>query len=208
MKNTLRFVFMSFLCCWGALAYAQGPVCTDLNIPIAADDYATIAVVNFVPNIGTAATPLQVKLLNAYGGVIAVEENATAATEFRILACPYVSRELMLQVQNADGACMSMITFKQSNGPLIEGRADTVYCGDPLVAGGHIGGVPPTAAVPCGADIPATFVADWPQVFPCVLGEDLAKIIIREYEAFDKFGNRGVGKDTIYVFNLAANKPR
>ncbi|NND05345.1 MAG: T9SS type A sorting domain-containing protein [Saprospiraceae bacterium] len=206
MKNTLRFVFMSCLLCIGALVYAQdnGPVCiAGLNIPIGGDDSATIAVANFVTNITDAGvTPLQVKLLNAYGGVIAVEENADENTEFRILACPYVSRELMLQVQNAHGACMSMMTFKQSNGPIIEGRADTVYCGDPLVVGGHIDGVAPTAEVPCGDDKPATFVADWIEVFPCVLGRDTAKIIIREYEAFDKFGNRGVGKDTIYVFNL------
>ena len=51
MKNLLRLFSVVVVCCMTVLAYAQpGPVCTDLNIPIEADDSSTITVGDFVTN--------------------------------------------------------------------------------------------------------------------------------------------------------------
>ena len=47
-----------------------------------------------------------------------------------------------------------------------------------------------------------SFVADWIDARDCVLGDDTAKIIYREFEAFDKNGKRGSAFDTIYVWRL------
>lgn len=202
MKNLLRFLSLMILVSMSLLVYAQGPVCTDLNVPIGPNDQAVIRVGDFVPN-ATAAAPLVIRIENPYGGLVVPEVlNADADTEITIDACPYVTRELKLVASNAEGSCWSRITFKQSNGPIIVGRSTTVYCDDPLVEGGHINDEPPTAQLPCTGDVPANYVADWVDVFDCVLGNDTAKIIYRMYEAYDKFGIRGTGSDTIVVFRF------
>ena len=63
------------------------------------------------------------------------------------------------------------------------------------------------ATIPCFPPKPATFVADWVDSRPCegVAGSmenDTVKVIYREYEAFDKDGNRGTAYDTLTVFRL------
>ncbi len=202
MKNLL--LLFSFMICGGLTtgAFAQvGPNCADLNIPVGQDDSATIAIASFVTN-AAAAAPLTVTLKNPYGGILAHIEGADETTEIRIEACQYIGRELSLNVMGAGGPCWSKITFKGGNAPIIRGRSITVWCDDPLVAGGHIGGVPPRAIIPCGPDRPATLVGDWVDPRPCILGEDTAKVVYREYEAFGKDGTRGTGWDTITVFRL------
>ena len=201
MKNLLRFFSMISLVSLSVLAYAQpAPVCINLNVAIGPDDSATIVVGDFVPNAATSLPTITLE--NPFGGVLAYVVGADATTIIRLAACSYVGRELKLVASNANGSCWSKITFKQSNGPIIVGRAITVYCNDPLVEGGHIDGLPPLAALPCTGDVPASYVADWVEVFDCVLGLDTAKIIYRMYEAYDKFGTRGIGSDTIVVFRL------
>ncbi|MCB0669648.1 MAG: T9SS type A sorting domain-containing protein [Saprospiraceae bacterium] len=201
MKNLLRFFSMMILVSLAQLAFAQpGPVCTDLNIPVGPDDSASIVVGDFVTNADASLPDITIE--NPYGGVLEFVAGANAATVIRIAACPYVSRELKLVAKNANGSCWSRITFKQSNGPIIVGRSATVYCTDSLVDGGHVNGLPPTAFLACTGPIAATYVADWVDVYDCVLGNDTAKVIYRMYEAYDKFGVRGTGQDTITVFRL------
>lgn len=190
------------MCCIVTLGYAQpAPTCLDLNIAIEADDSSTITVGEFVTNADLSLPDITIE--NPYGGVIAFVADADAATVIRIASCPYASRELKLVAKNDQGACWSRITFKQDNGPIIVGRKTDVYCDDPLIeSGAHIGGVPPTATLPCTGDVPANYVADWVEVYDCVLGEDTAKVIYRMYDAYDKFGHRGTGQDTIVVRRL------
>ncbi len=207
MKNLLLLFSFMISMCLTVGAFAQpGPTCTDLNIPIGQDDSSTIVVGNHVPNAALAA-PLTITLKNPYGGVIDVVEGANELTEIRIAACAYIGRTLKMEVRNATGPCWSNITFKQGNAPVIMGRSTTVFCNDPLVFGGHINGTPPPAMIPCGPDGVGSFVADWVDPRDCVLGEDTAKIIYREYEAFGKDGARGSGFDTIVVYRLPQITP-
>ncbi len=207
MKNLSLLFFFGLSLCLSLTLYAQpGPTCTSLNIPIEQNDSATIVVGNFVPN-AAAAAPLTVTLENPYGGVIEIVENAADTTEIQIAACPYLGRTLKLVVSNGAGACWSNVTFKQSNAPLVFGRSTTVLCTDDLVAGGHINGRPPIALVPCRGRDRAELVGDWVDPFDCVPGNDTAKIIYRQYEAFGKDGTRGVGYDTIVVFRLPPITP-
>ncbi|NND35461.1 MAG: hypothetical protein HKN76_22930, partial [Saprospiraceae bacterium] len=206
MKNLLRFFSLTMMCALGSLAYAQpGPVCTDLNIPVGPDDSATIVIGNFVTN-AAMSTP-DITLENPYGGVLASLTAAGPLDQIRILACPYVGRELKLVAKNGNGSCWSKITFKQSNGPVIMGRDTTVFCNSPLVTGGHIGGAPPSAILSCTGPVEATLIGDWPMVRECIPGNDTAKVIFRQYEAYDKFGIRGTGQDTIYVLRLPLITP-
>ena len=206
MKNLLRFIFLTMMCTLGSLAYAQpGPVCTDLNIPVGPDDSSSIVIGNFVTNADMSLP--DITLENPYGGILASVPGANAADVIRILSCSYVGRELKLVAKNANGSCWSKITFKQSNGPVIIGRDTTVFCNSPLVTGGHIGGAPPDAQISCADPIPAKLIGDWPMVRECIPGNDTAKVIFRQYEAYDKFGIRGSGEDTIYVLRLPMITP-
>jgi hypothetical protein len=154
---------------------------------------------------------LTIEILGSYGQRIYYVENVGPGYELALYACPHIGRQLKVNasITGSNGStCWSYLTFKQGNGPTILGRSKTVYCFDPLVKGGHIHDVPPQAIVPCRGSEPATFVADWVTPFDCdaallgTEGNDTAKIIYREYEAFDKDGVRGAGYDTIYVLRL------
>ncbi len=206
MKNTLRILFMTFSLCLGVAAYGQvGPNCAgEMNLPVDADGSATITFAYLIPNLATADGPVAISILNSYGGVITTVDDAQVTPDVTIPVCSHLSRGIMMQAQNAGGPCMTMITFKTDAGPIIEERDTSVFCGDPLIAPGqHIGGSPPLASVPCGEPIDAEFVADWIEVYECVLGSpDPIKLIVREYAAVDKFGARGTGKDSIYVYPL------
>ena len=186
--------------------YAQGPNCTDINASVGFDDTARVQVMEFVTNAASLG-PIDVEILGSYGQRIFYQTGMVGSDVIALHACPYLGQQLKLNVSSA-GACWSYLTFKQGNGPIVDGRTKTVWCLDPLVQGGHIHGVPPTAMIPCRSDEEATFVADWVDAKFCddaalgTIDNDTAKIIYREYEAFNKDGTRGSGFDTIIVLRL------
>lgn len=181
---------------------AQEPMCyIDMEFSVEADDSATISAMSVVKNVDDAL-PFIMRVMNKGGAVIAVLV-ADDPTDFvRIRACPYLFSGINVMVQNGDGSCTTEATLFNDHLPIIEQRADTVYCMDSLVLGGHIGGSPPVAQIPCGGSMDATLVGDWVETYDCTDGQELAKIIYREYTAVGKDGRRGSGVDTIYVLNL------
>ena len=205
-------LFVSFFA--STLLQAQiGPNCTHINASIGVNDSASILVNELVTNIAAIAAQgdsVDVEIVGSYGQRIYYAPNVGGTFEIMLYACPYIGRQLKVNISitGGGGSCWSYLTFKQGNGPVILGRAKTVYCFDPLVQGGHIHDVPPEAMVPCRGTEDATFVADWITAYPCnadSLGtatNDTAKVILREYESFDKEGRRGAGYDTIYVMRL------
>ncbi len=190
-----------------------GQSCQDLNLPVEPDDSVTFVVGDFVVDADDVPA-LRITLMNPNGGILHSEDNAIATTSFRINYCPLRGRTLTLMAASLSTGlqCESKVTFKESSIPVIEGRSITVWCDDPLVAGGHIGGSPPMAHVSCMPDRPATITGDWPEVFDCSAppgseDNDTAKIIYRMYEAYDKNGNRGTGQDTIVVLRFPQITP-
>ncbi len=190
-----------------------GPNCTHINASIGFDDTARVMVSELVTNIGTIAAQgdsVNIEITGEYGQRIYYVENVGGTFEIALHACRYLGRQLKVNVTifGGGGSCWSYLTFKQGNAPVIIGRSKTVYCFDPLVQGGHIHGIPPLAMVPCRGSEDATFVADWIDARQCIAdslgtaGNDTAKIILREYEAYDKEGRRGSGFDTIIVVRL------
>ncbi len=213
-RDRLKYIFL-FLGLWAInVSQAQiGPNCTHINASIGVNDSASIMVHELVTNIATLAAQgdsVDVEIVGSYGQRIFYVQNVGGMYEIMLYACPYIGRQLKVNVSitGGGGSCWSYLTFKQGNGPVILGRSKTVYCFDPLVHGGHIHDVPPQATVPCRGSEDATFVADWITAKHCdadslgTAANDTAKIILREYEAFDKEGRRGAGYDTIYVLRL------
>ncbi len=212
IKSPWRWIQMLAFVCLGAISTMGqvGPNCTHINASIGADDTARILVGELVTN-SDQFTSLTVEILGSYGQRILYMEDVDGTYEIALHACPYIGRQLKVNVSvtgGSGGACWSYLTFKQANGPVILGRSKTVYCFDPLVSGGDIHGVPPQAMIPCRGTEDSEFVADWIDAFDCdpaalgTAGNDTAKIIYREYEAFSKDGTRGSGYDTIVVLRL------
>ncbi|NND35012.1 MAG: T9SS type A sorting domain-containing protein [Saprospiraceae bacterium] len=184
------------------------PNCNDLNASILTDAggltfHSAIFWTDIISNFACAA-PVTYTIFSPAGTPMASGSSDDAGNEmyFQIAdPCKY-PEGVRVQINNALGACWSHITFKR-HVPTIIGRRITVYCDNPIVDDPKvlIGGVPPTAFVPClGLRTPA-FVADW--VFPrdCVPSvQDTVKQILREWEFFDKDGNRASAFDTIDVF--------
>ncbi len=207
----LSFFAVTFLSL-GAVAQV-GPNCTHINASIGFDDTARVMVNELVTNIDAIAAQgdsVNIEITGEYGQRIFYVENVGGTYEIALHACRYLGRQLKVNVTifGGGGSCWSYLTFKQGNAPVIFGRSKTVYCFDPLVQGGDIHGIPPLAMVPCRGQEDASFVADWIDAKDCLadsLGtaaNDTAKIILREYEAFDKEGRRGSGFDTIIVLRL------
>ncbi|NND04936.1 MAG: T9SS type A sorting domain-containing protein [Saprospiraceae bacterium] len=199
-----RYLLLFFGIGLSLSTWAQSPNvpanCQDLNLSVGADGTASFMTFDFLTN--AALTAGEITITRSFGEIIYGPAPSSNAIPIVISACPYLREELKLTITNQAGSCWSKLTFKQSNGPVIEGRAKDVYCFDSLVAGGHIDNVPPQAMIPCRPPVPATFVADWPRLVECGTGNDTLKVIYREYEAFDKDGNRGTTFDTITVFRL------
>ncbi len=190
---------------YSAIAAQDGPNCRNLNAHIHPDGVARITMSELVTN-SSVSFPATVTVTNSFGGVVSGPELLAAGSVLDIEACAYRHQALKVTISNDGGTCWSSLTFKQGNLPVLVGRSKTVYCNDPLVSGGHILHTAPVAAIPCGEDLSATFVSDWVELYECgpfgTPANDTAKIIFREYEAFDKEGNRGFTYDTIVVLRL------
>ncbi len=204
MKKNVLFLSLLFLLIGSSSFLYAGPTCTNINAPVSADGIAYITVSSFVTNAAESA-PVDVTIFNPYGGVVATYTGLMPTDSVEIAACSNLGRTLDYWVRGNDGlTCEGSFTFKDSNLPILLGRSETVFCDDSLIIGGDIGGVPPSAVIPCGGTMTASFVADWVIPFPCIDLNDTAKIILREYEAFTKDGRRGFVQDTIYVLRFPA----
>jgi len=185
-----------------ALGANVAPNCHDINLGIAADGFARFFPHEIVSNTADGVGLMDLTLSNTHGSTIFERKGVLPTDVITITnACNYRGQELKLTVKGELATCWSLVTFKQESPAALPGRITTVWCTDPLVAGGHIGDEPPTAFIPCEGASPSEFVADW--IIPVdTCGIDTAKIILREYAAFNKAGIRSSVFDTIVVFRL------
>ncbi len=180
---------------------ATSPNClASVNVAMAVDGSASINMLGAVSN-WTMARPARLTLQTSYGATIVHEPSFSQDDLIIPKACDYQGQALKLLVETNEGACWIEVTLKQGNGPVFSrGRSFPVFCMDPLVEGGDILGIKPMAGVPCVGLVDVHTVGDWIHTFPCE--SDTAKIILREYEAFDKEGRRASLTDTIVVLRL------
>ncbi|MBK8500978.1 MAG: hypothetical protein IPL46_01575 [Saprospiraceae bacterium] len=174
--------------------------CHDLNLSLDADGLISFQVRELVPG-SNCSNFLDLKVETQSGILVHQDFDLLMNSVIAFGACDYRNQRLKATVTDQSGACWGYLTFKQSNGPeFTRGRSFTVFCNDSLVTGGHILNIAPIAAIPCFGLASVNFVADWIQAYDC--DSDTAKVILREYEAFDKLGRRGTVLDTIVVVKL------
>jgi hypothetical protein len=174
--------------------------CRDLNLSLQADGLVQF----MVGEIATASScdPLDVMIRLPGGPIIFQASGLTLQDLVTFDGCAYQDRELVAMLSYASGlSCQGRITLHQNSGPVFQrGRKITVFCTDPLVGTGDILNIKPKAEIPCSGAADVRFVTDWIQAYTC--DSDTAKVILREYEAFDKLGRRAVVLDTIVVVKL------
>ncbi len=200
----------------GIVAQTCAPTCRDINIPLQSDllfgkqnfeSYVKIywesALVNF-----PCAEPLSFDLTSGSGVALFSGRSDEVKNEDYILlssVCPYIDKGLVLHVQNQLGACESNISIK-STGPInLPGRVETVYCNYPYISLTEVEKLlyaPDIYLVCPPQQVKATYVSDWITTYACGEAGDTAKIILREWEYFDKGDQRSVSIDTIVVKNF------
>jgi hypothetical protein len=180
--------------------------CRDLNLSLDVAGLAEFQLAELVQ--GANCSELHTLRIETSAGALVFQDFGLIRSSYiSFLACRYRGQQLKATVTNESGAsCWGYLTFKQGNGPIVQGRSFVLWCYDTLLtdiskyftAYGY-----PSAYVPCVGPVPVKFVADWIEPYDCVPGvQDTAKIIYREYETFDKQGVRATAFDTIVVFRL------
>ena len=195
------WILVLVLCaCTVSMLFAQ-PNCRDVNLSVDELGMTNFAIGDLVSDLG-GVTDATVTFEKFNGEVVFGPMTAEALDPLNFAACAYLGDSLKARVQNSTGSCWSVVSFKKTFGPAIRGRVYNVYCFDPLVERPQDSG--PDLLFSCDRTLGGVkYVADWITDIPCESpAQDTAKIIYREWEKVDKDGIRGVGFDTIYVFNL------
>ena len=185
------------------------PNCRDINAsiiydPIDEEFHAKIFWEDVVTNYEDCAEPVDYAFFSRGGSPINQEDEVENEDYVLFsLVCDYLTGVDMV-LSNDVGECTSRITFK-TGVPIIRGRSVDVYCNDSIIADPDvlINDELPLAIIPCDySSVGPRFVADWIDAYDCDPMSDTVKVIYREWEAFGKDGQRGVGVDTIVVRSL------
>ncbi|MCB0669897.1 MAG: hypothetical protein KDC80_28925, partial [Saprospiraceae bacterium] len=180
--------------------------CRDINLSLDVNNLVSFQLAEIVQ--GANCSELHsIKIETEAGALVFQADGLIRSSYISFPACNYRFQRLKATVTNSTGqSCWCYITFKQSQGPILNGRSYEFWCFDTLVtdmdkyfsAFGM-----PVATIPCFGEVPTNFVADWVIPYDCVPGiQDTAKVILREYEAFDKEGRRGSAYDTIVLYRI------
>ncbi len=176
------------------------PTCHHLNSGIDADGFCRFTMGEIVPGAHPGEL-LSVKIESEIGTIVFQQDRLIPQNVVEFDACRWRGQRLKVTVDNGLGTCWSWLTIHEPDGPrFLRGRSITIHCYDPLVLGGDILGIKPVAAIPCYGPAEVNFVADWVNPYECE--SDTVKVILREYEAFDKTGRRASVMDTIVVVKL------
>lgn len=193
----LMFVLHS---CLAGVLSDIGPNCRNVSASLDENGYTSIGLTDIVTNF-PAAAPAKVTITRSFGTV--VYGPAIVYTGNIVFnACHFLNETLTVTVETNGGTCWSNLTFKQLDGPIVESRTQTVYCFDEITRKPDLSN-PPLAYIPCQAPFKAKYVTDWFIPYDCQPGvQDTVKVILREWEAYDKKGRRGFAFDTIVVLQF------
>jgi hypothetical protein len=184
--------------------------CRDIRLGLDENGMARFQLHEIVPG-ANCTVPHELIIENSHGSPLMQLQNLYQASEIVIPACDLIGTELTAIVKTGDGqSCWSTITFSENSGPVLEaGRNVNLWCLDEKI--GNIQAYEdaygkPVAHTSCNENINPDFVADWINpYFDC--NSDTVKIILREYEAFDKNGKRGSVFDTLIIYRLPQIDP-
>ncbi|MCB0669491.1 MAG: hypothetical protein KDC80_26885, partial [Saprospiraceae bacterium] len=169
------------------------------------DGTASLGMSDLTANAGLELGLMNLTIESPFGGILFHGEDLSVFSQITLNGlCGAQNKPVKFTVTNSLGSCWSYVSFKGQSQPVVESRSATVFCTDSLVLGGGIGGTPPSVSLACSAFLPeVTFAGDWIEAYECDPGvQDTVKVILREWEAFDKNGVRGVGYDTIVVLQF------
>ncbi|MDH3244527.1 MAG: hypothetical protein OEM26_07925, partial [Saprospiraceae bacterium] len=222
MTKTLALAVL----CLSALAYfpaeslgaelppSCSPNCLDVNASIQVDQsdgtwFSRISWSEVLTN-AHCALPVKYELRGPFGSPLQSGSSDDPGSEVYLVIedpCSLLGKEVTLWISNGLGSSASNLTFK-SGAPQFDSDRFFLRCDDRAVEDVQYyldefyGGYKPVY-VPCEAGtVAATFVADWPIPFDCVPGSDTAKIILREFEATTKEGERRSAVDTVIVLRM------
>ncbi|MCB0687825.1 MAG: T9SS type A sorting domain-containing protein [Saprospiraceae bacterium] len=190
-----------------AIAQTCGPDCRALNLSITSSDdsefHSKVMWSDLIPNFACAA-PISYELTTLGGASVAKGSSDDVGNQVYLIIddpCRFLRDGLMVIISNNQGSCMNLLTFKK--GMLnFKGRHMDVSCLDPRVSA-PVEEDLPNPIMACDGLITPRWVADWPVLYDCVAGiQDTAKVIYREWEAFDKDGIRYSSFDTLVVHRL------
>ncbi|MBK8504540.1 MAG: hypothetical protein IPL46_21415 [Saprospiraceae bacterium] len=186
--------------CAANILSAVGPNCRNVNASLDINGNTLFNLSDIITNF-PAAAPAKVTISRSFG--TPVFGPATVYTGTIIFnACRYIDETLAITVETQGGTCWSNLTFKQLNAPKVDGRNYTVYCFDKFAKTPDLTDRP-SAYIPCQAPFDAAYVTDWIVPYDCEPGvQDTVKVILREWEAYDKKGRRGFAYDTIVVLQF------
>ncbi len=179
----------------------SAPNCRDINVSVDAFGLGTFAPEDLITNVTAGFDSVDLQLRNSLDHTVWGPERVAIIDQVEITACKYIDRSLKAFVSTDFGGCWSQLTFKKDAGPVIEGRTFNVYCYDSLA---KMPDAPPTVINVCDpSSVLPQYVADWIYPYECVQGiQDTAKLILREWELYDKDGHRSTGFDTIVVYKI------
>lgn len=201
-NNMLRFSFTFFsILILQFSGWAQSvPNCRDINASVDAYGMIRFLPAEVITNIASGIDSVTVTITGDLDEIVHGPVRVSITDPVITDACRYIGKVLKVNVRNDYGACWSSLSVKKVSGPVILGRVFDVYCFDELVEGPLS---PPVTIDVCGGVNRAVFVSDWGIRYTCEAGiQDTLKVILREWESIGKDGIRGVGYDTIVVFQL------
>ncbi len=175
-----------------------------INVALDRFGFATMRPADFISDTMACAGGVEVTIEDRLGRIVYGPRLLGLDAIIAVKACHLLRQQpLKITTRGGGGACWTDLTFKNTDGPTLQGEpTQTVLCGDPLSVA-PLPGTKKYAWVPCQAELEADWITDWVTTYDCDPGvQDTVKVIYREWEAFDKDGKRGVVFDTIVVLQL------
>lgn len=179
---------------------AQVPSCNKFTIGISESGQSMVALGELLNN--TPQFPVYLTI-RAQDFTIVYEGTVNDMnTEVNLSLCEYVNKELIFEVKNNAGFCSDTLTVSIPPVPVTKGRSVIVLCSDPLLEPGQlIGDSFPNIQYPCAPKPTLQVAEDFVETVACdAYDNSISRIIYREIEGYDAWGQRFSTMDTITVY--------
>ncbi len=214
LMGTLLLVVLSLV------SRAQVPNCIEINASIDLEGFTTIEVDELISNIADVApVSITIRIPNSF--VLAELPEAMPGDVMTFEGCSYRTSDVRVYVSNSAGGCEAPLSFVESP-PIGYGYHDTVYCHEALDWSKNMLPLKLDDSLQfkssCRGEItygdikknPDQYYSNiWQQDMPCDTTEEVSICCryIKEFEYFDKSGNRIVKHDTLSILHYPKITP-